>query len=333
MYFRQHQRSLTLLADTITKLAASAKKTKKVTDLQSVVLALFYDGIWKNTADLLEFLKSDFKKYFDRDFKAPIRYSSEYIRSIKIKKQKLKDLLATAGVNAELTEIVLLPLEICIHSESVCTYHQIEYLTEFYSQLESFFNNSHEEIHDEICNQLFHLNFNCTKFIKYYVGYMKSQAGKCNHEIELIEFYYLKFKLINQIPTQREFIYNNKRESILNQISTWITEELYYLEKKRNLLPINVEEKKNEVNDDTKIQTSLSVADLSLALKLLMEAKVITNRNAREVTKLVARNFKTNKRESISEESLYNKTYNVERSTVDRMKDVIFTMMNLMKGY
>jgi hypothetical protein len=83
--------------------------------------------------------------------------------------------------------------------------------------------------------------------------------------------------------------------------------------------------------NESKVHTSLSVAHLSLAVKLLIDAKVITNKNSREIIKMVARNFRTDKREQISEDSLYNKAYNVETSTLDGMKDVI--MMNLVKGY
>ena len=39
------------------------------------------------------------------------------------------------------------------------------------------------------------------------------------------------------------------------------------------------------------------------------------------------------KRESISEDSLRNKAYNIESSTVEGMKDVIIGLLNLVRGY
>lgn len=137
--------------------------------------------------------------------------------------------------------------------------------------------------------------------------------------------------MINQLPFKPGSVYIVNFSSIRDQICTWITEELYYLEKQRQLFSIEPLQKNITSENESKVHTSLSVAHLSLAVKLLIDAKVITNKNSREIIKMVARNFRTDKREQISEDSLYNKAYNVETSTLDGMKDVI--MMNLVKGY
>ena len=129
------------------------------------------------------------------------------------------------------------------------------------------------------------------------------------------------------------FAYRPQLPSIRDQIGTWITEELYFLEKRRQLnVPLNVL-KSDEPVVTPKVQTSLSVAHLSLGLKLLMDAGVITNKNSTEVMRMVARNFRTEKRESISEDSLRNKVYNIESGTVEGMKDVIIGLLNLVRGY
>ena len=102
---------------------------------------------------------------------------------------------------------------------------------------------------------------------------------------------------------------------------------------KRHQLNALISDSKNEEPAFTpKVQTSLSVAHLSLGLKLLMDAGVITNMNSTELIRMVARNFSTEKRESISENSLRNKVYNIESGTVEGMKEVIIRLMNLVRG-
>jgi hypothetical protein len=49
---------------------------------------------------------------------------------------------------------------------------------------------------------------------------------------------------------------------------------------------------------------------------------VIVNSNYTELLKIVAQNFKTDRIENISEDSLRNKYYNVEKGTADKMKDL-----------
>ena len=84
---------------------------------------------------------------------------------------------------------------------------------------------------------------------------------------------------------------------------------------------------------EPKIHTSLSVAHLSLAVKLLVDAKIIKNKNSTELMKLVARNFKTDSRDKISEVSLRNKSYSYEISTVDQMKDLVKGLMGVVMRY
>jgi len=70
----------------------------------------------------------------------------------------------------------------------------------------------------------------------------------------------------------------------------------------------------------SKIHTTLAVSQLSFALKLLIESGVI---NYTELLKIVAQNFKTDRIDNISEDSLRNKYYNIEKGTADKMKDLV----------
>lgn len=80
-----------------------------------------------------------------------------------------------------------------------------------------------------------------------------------------------------------------------------------------------------------KIHTSLAVSQLSFALKLLIDSGIIINHNSTDLTKLVAQNFKTDRINDISEGSLRNKYYNVDKGTAEKMRDVLINLLNLVK--
>ncbi|MBK7433504.1 MAG: hypothetical protein IPI66_06060 [Chitinophagaceae bacterium] len=71
-------------------------------------------------------------------------------------------------------------------------------------------------------------------------------------------------------------------------------------------------QKNEQQTTEMKVHTSLSVSHLAMAVKLLVEAKLITNTNSSDLIRMVARNFRTDRQEVISEESLRNKLYSFE---------------------
>ena len=55
--------------------------------------------------------------------------------------------------------------------------------------------------------------------------------------------------------------------------------------------------------------------------------------NSMEVRRIVARTYKTEKTENISEGSLKNKAYNFDTATVESMRDTMIQMLNTVNGY
>ena len=105
------------------------------------------------------------------------------------------------------------------------------------------------------------------------------------------------------------------------------------MEKQERLLNQAPGPKKEEQSNEKKIHTSLSVAHLALAVKLLIDSKVITHTNSSELIRMVARSFRTDRQEIISEESLWNKSYSFESTTVTKVKDQIVELLNLVRKY
>ena len=138
-------------------------------------------------------------------------------------------------------------------------------------------------------------------------------------------------KIINQVIKIPGMAYDPSLPSVADQIGGWLAEEIYFLEKKHQLeysLPGNKSE-----NSTSKIRTNLTVSHLSIAIKLLMGTGVIKNSNASEIIRMVSKIFRTEKSENISEDSLRNKSYNMESSAIEGMKHVIVGLLNEVRKY
>ena len=188
------------------------------------------------------------------------------------------------------------------------------------------------KINEQFNHLLLYLNYNKLRFFNYYIQELKETADNFNTIHDQMDFYSLQIKLINQLPVKPGLIYKAGLPSLKEQIGSWICEELYYLEKKQQLMFPVTTQRINEHDNSGKIHTNLSVTQLALAVKLLVDSKVIINKNSTELMRMVARTFKTDRQEIISEDSLRNKSYNFETSTVEKLKDKIIGLLNLVRG-
>lgn len=334
LYVRQHQRSLVKLADTVYYYIHPKGKGSIYRISKETAIIKFYKEIYNCIEWLLNFLEHRYAVYFDKEAKIPEECKQFILPEFTRNKNLIENELTKKELSPNFVNIIIHPFEDCLLSDAEITYRELFFLKELQREIIELLKKPGQRNYSEEINNLFlYLNFNSIRFFNFYIIQLEETAKKCNGTVELIEFYSLKMKLINQLLIKPGLVYKVDLPSIRNQIGTWITEELYYLEKQRQLLLIEPLQKNLPMDNESKVHTSLSVAHLSLAVKLLIDAKVITNRNSREVIKMVARNFRTDKREQISEDSLYNKTYNIEPATLDGMKDVIIGLMNLVKRY
>ena len=226
------------------------------------------------------------------------------------------------------------PFEDFLLSGAEISYHELSYLLVLQRELISFTKQHYEgNVNEQLCRLLLQLNFKSILFFNYYILQLKEKARNCTANTELIAFHSLQLKIINQLPVKTRLVYKHDILLIREQIGSWLCEELYYLEKQERFLYVEPQSKKEFQSNETKVQTSLSVSHLAMAVKLLMEAKLITNTNSSDLIRMVARNFRTDRQEVISEESLRNKLYNFESATVNRLKDEIIGLMNLVRRY
>jgi len=333
-YFRKHQAILIKLADIVFNYL-QPRGPDSIYRLTNEKLILdFYKEISRIPEELLKFIEINYPGYFDREAKIP--NSTWWLMTPEIKRnlRLIKKGLEKIELEERLINIICDPFENLLSAEKNITYRNLAYLKELQQALIYFIRkNKIEKANDQVCQLLLYRNFNSLRFYNYYINQLEERTRSFNTIPEQIEFYSLKIKLINQLQLKSGLVFKPGLPSIKDQIGSWICEELYFLEKRQRLLYQAPLQKNEDQANEPKVQTSLSVAHLALAVKLLIESKVITNKNSSELLRMVARNFKTDRQELISEDSLRNKSYNFESATVNRLKDEIIGLMNLVRKY
>ena len=234
---------------------------------------------------------------------------------IKSKLKQIKRALRKTDLNEKTLEITCEPIEALLSATVETTYRELAYLKTLINELQHFINRENSSnINEEFSHLLLYLNYNKLRFFNYYIQELKKTGDHFNSIHEQIDFYSLQIKLINQLPVKPGLIYKRGLPSLKEQIGNWICEELYYLEKKQKLAFSAIIQGNKEWDNSGKIHTNLSVSQLALGVKLLVDSKVITNKNSTELMSMVARSLKTDRQDGIYEDSLRNKSDNFETS-------------------
>jgi hypothetical protein len=292
-----------------------------------------YQYVWGCLENVLSFIEKYFPNYFEWDFKITEFHRLRVVTGVGKNIAPLKAGLKRINADAEIVKIITEYFKLHLDPDSVISYRKYGYIQELQHRLLLIVSKKDKNCNEQITTLLLHLNFNSAEYYDYYILQLVNGANNFKDDIKgLIEYYSWNFKLVNQTPLKAGFRYDTKFSSLKEQISAWIKEELRHLERNHKLYqqgPGKVE----ELTSETKVHTSLAVSQLSLILKMLVDSKVITNKNQTQLMKMVARNFKTDRAENISEDSLRNKSYSFESGTVNKVKDVVINLLNLVKGY
>ncbi|MBL0200260.1 MAG: hypothetical protein IPP81_08805 [Chitinophagaceae bacterium] len=293
----------------------------------------FYKEILRVLEELLQLISEKYPGYFNMALKIPDAQKWRLAPEIKSNLKQIKIALKKTDLNERVLEITCEPIESSLAATVETTYGELAYLKAFINGLQHFIvSQNSSNINERFSHLLLYLNYNKLRFFNNYIQELKETGDHLNTVHDQIDFYSLQLKLINQLPVKPGLIYKPGLPSLKEQIGNWICEELYYLEKKQKLTSPVTMQRNNDYDNTGKIHTNLSVSQLALGVKLLVDAKVITNKNSTELMSMVAKAFKTVRHEVISEDSLRNKSYNFDTSTVEKLKDKIITLLNIARA-
>lgn len=212
--------------------------------------------------------------------------------------------------------------------EEQITYKEFNYFNLFIDEFYELFNST-QEINEEIITEMLaHLNFNSLKLYNYRAEKIKSEINSIEDYDEKIKMFLHYLKIHNQIPNKSNMAFNPVWPSINIQISNWIEEEMNCLLKQNSLTQLKQTDISSDKKVNTKISTSLSVAQLCLLFKLMSDTGIINHPNQKDIFRFIADNFQTENANNISVSSISTKYYNVDLNTIEKLKDCLIKMLS-----
>ncbi|MEQ1587905.1 MAG: hypothetical protein ABL895_18620 [Cyclobacteriaceae bacterium] len=330
-YIQYHQATLVELIDSLVAHLNSDELDHvheiSTTPTRLNMLKIFYQCM----EDLLTYIEKHFAKYFNQHAKSPESYRYVVHRDIKNKVPDVRYALEKKRINRRLLTMVLNPLDnfiSAVRTEEV-SYKRMIYLKELLLEVEdlSTLKLTGERLDYKLCLSMGYLNYNSPRFFKYVtteIHRIIQEQETLSRQLEKLAYF---LKIVNQVPVKPGFTFNEKFNSIKDQLSVWISEEIYFFEK-RQQLTITFPDADDPVQKDFKLKLNLSVAQLACLLRGLKDIHIITNNNMLEVIRFFASIVQTKQTESVSWESLRTKFYNTDEPTRENIKDLALSLFN-----
>jgi hypothetical protein len=324
-YTQIQQVGLTRLMDTVLNYLLP----KDINSLQLTGKEKGVDSVYKTVHislhELLSYLQENYPDSFSYTSKLPDAYKLRAEPAIDRNLRTVKKWLEQEKLSTAFTELICEPFEYFIGKDNLFNYRDLDYLQELQTALLDIIEQKPDNYEATISEKLFYLNFNSVLFYNYYILKLKDEASERKNVTDLVEFYSWQIKVLNQRIVKPNCIYLPHLEPIRDQLVFWIAEDLHYLNKKHQLtlpLPISRQVAKDRIK---KVHVTLTVPDLALGARLLLD-DVIINSTYTELMERVAKNFRTNRRESLSNNNTYNEGFNISVVTKEKMKGLLLKL-------
>jgi hypothetical protein len=267
-----------------------------------------------NEADnVLQFMQNFLYQHFDFDFKVSGYYLKHLQNSINLKLEYWKIKLFQSPIIDVLQECIN---EKFTTPENYLTFRKVNYLKNIFRQIES----STSIINEAYIRQLFfNNNFNAAGFIDYEINLIKNKLIDENSAAENIALLKAEQFQISQLKDRSAAGYELNHPSVKKQLTDWVIEKI----KQEELSNLKGKDKDLQINPESKIQTSLSVAKLAVLIRLLVADKIIINKSVAPMLRTVAKLFTTLQKDEISFGSLETKYHAPDKATLNIMKEML----------
>jgi hypothetical protein len=327
-FVQYHQHRLIILIDELFRISNQEKEKPGFNSRISSEAFFLYDQL----EDILNLMQNELSEYFSLDAKMPEPYKAKALKSIQEKYRDIQTLMG-GKKNALIVICSSHIKELLERKKSKTTYKKIHYMEMLVESIGSLLKNRDADFPEgEIQALLISLNFNSIDYFKYYVELIQNQLTELDSNAERLEKLAFHNKTINQIQSIHDLVYDPDTKGIKAQLSEWISDEVQFLERKRDLTTNSQLAEKDFVKKDFKLEFDMSVAQFAFFIKAFIEAGVIQNKNISELIRFLARFVKTKRSENISYESFRIKYYNVEDNTKDAVKNTLHTAIGFINS-
>lgn len=317
-YIRKNQRELNNFSAAVYERGQFTDSELKSLQGTTTLIKDLYILLYARIHSLLRFLEKNYAPYLDPS--SPIPYKSAQLESynIRIRARNIARKLSEAKVDSTLIHVLSHALSTGIQSsiQSRPTYSQINYLEIVTSKLAEL--TEQNEIDEaEIIRLMIKFNYNHPEAFKYIVQYVHRDSENLTTS-EIRDH----TKWIYQIQTMNDMVFDRRFNDLKTSILDWLNTEWEFSSD-----PIyNIPEK-----ESAKILLGLSVGQLALFIRLLTESGIITTTNQQLVLRAFAGITSTPHAAYISVNSLQNKYYQQDSSTVREVRYKLIEMLNLLK--
>ncbi len=318
-YIRFHQDALIMLMDKTSSLMQAQEKSQRETNL-----SLYYASL----EELLMLIERHFAKYFDQDVKAPEGYITNMKKEARVMLFRFHRQLAQAHADPHLTDCILHVFKKILQAneKSRITYRNVLYLREVQKELNALLTRPLpiQDIHEELRQIMWYLNYNAAKVFTYYTAYINQQVQTANTPQEKIEQLSFIQKKLNQLRVKPNLQYNPETPSLKSLLNNYLSEELDYLVKVNHGHKTRLLERPLK---GFKLKSQASVSQVAYMLRVLMETNILLNENVSEIMAFVVQVLNTPKSESISYSSIRSKYYDVESGTKESVRKMLLEMV------
>lgn len=279
---------------------------------------LFYEGLQKSILGLLALVQNGFGKNLDPGLRMPVCLQ-ETIRPI------FKEQLARLAQNKETATDHSLTSLLChqlkMHTDNPdLSYGTHDYLQQLLYQLLLPEHNSMEAR----IKLLIRYNFNDPVWIDQLIHYWAAQRESLGTTEERISFWRnCQQELTRLQPVHDQALHpeqKNCKELLLESIAL---EEITHGD----------QFSESPADRDKPFETTLSVSQLGLFLRLQVDTQILQTSNKNELIRQTASRYRTNRTTQISPENLHKKFYTCDPAAISIMRVHLVNMMNWLKRY
>ncbi len=307
-FIRMVQLMVTRLLDNV------SSATEKYPSLPEKESLLTFTQVLLNT---IHFIQEFFGNYFDKNERIPAFLINIYKHEIaRLGENFIDSINHSSGINPSL----ILMLNNHFSEAEWMNRKHYSYKTFFYEKdLLAQLLKEKNPTDTSLKNLLYYFNFNCSSFVIYEFDRLVELVTEFQSKADKINALRTELKTINQLPARINYCFDEDMPSLKEQVSTWIEEEIKYCEAGHFIQSVIG----NNTDAENKINTTLSVAKLSLLVRLLVVDKIIINRTVAPMLRTVAKTFTTLQREEISFGSLETKYHAPDKATIAVMKEML----------
>jgi len=292
--------------------------------------------------ELLSFIETRFATYLGMDERVPVTYLAVAREELGQKLAAVRKRLVPSIGEQYLLDIAIRCLEDFVSGEEKeesdpVTFRDVLYHRELLKSLEQLEESDRVSSHYTLLEEtLIGLNFNHRSFIN---AFTQKTADRVNMQGDLkdrINLLALYQKELMQLVPEPDTAYQPGQPLLHTTLDNWISQELFYLEKKLHLdiVPIGTEKEGTDERKNTyKLLCTLSEDQLGILLKSADDLKIIISRSLSNIFNQLVPYLSTPYKEDLSPESMRSHTYSIEERDKQIVIETLQKMIDKIKEY